>query len=79
MTNTATVLPQTSKTVWNIDPAHSIAEFKDGYARTSIKGYTGALRSFFRYGSVRRANRRPAAWTDSLAAEARFFPLVSFP
>ena len=28
MTNTATVLPQTSKTVWNIDPAHSIAEFK---------------------------------------------------
>ena len=28
MTNTATVLPQTSKTVWSIDPAHSIAEFK---------------------------------------------------
>jgi polyisoprenoid-binding protein YceI len=28
MTNTATALPQTSTTVWNIDPAHSIAEFK---------------------------------------------------
>jgi polyisoprenoid-binding protein YceI len=29
MTNTATVaLPQTSTTTWNIDPAHSMAEFK---------------------------------------------------
>jgi polyisoprenoid-binding protein YceI len=25
---TTTALPQTSTTTWNIDPAHSIAEFK---------------------------------------------------
>ncbi|HKF51085.1 MAG TPA: YceI family protein [Candidatus Acidoferrales bacterium] len=28
MNTTATVAPQTSATTWNIDPAHSIAEFK---------------------------------------------------
>jgi polyisoprenoid-binding protein YceI len=28
MTSTATALPQSSRAVWNIDPAHSVAEFK---------------------------------------------------
>src|SRR5215472_12678829 len=28
MTSTVTALPQTSTAVWNMDPAHSVAEFK---------------------------------------------------
>jgi polyisoprenoid-binding protein YceI len=39
MTTTATVAPQTSTTAWNIDPAHSVAEFKVKHMMISnVKG-----------------------------------------
>ena len=37
----------------DIDAAVARKGDQDGYARTSIKGYTGALRAFFRYAELR--------------------------
>ena len=48
MTNTATpALPQTTTTTWNIDPAHSVAEFKVKHMMiANVKGHFSNFGSF---------------------------------
>src|ERR1700756_4958490 len=49
MSNTTTaVLPQTSTTTWNIDPAHSVAEFKVKHMMiANVKGQFSKVSGFF--------------------------------
>ena len=52
MTNTAT-LPETSTATWNIDPTHSIAEFKVKHMMiANVKGqFSKVSGALFRYGA----------------------------
>jgi polyisoprenoid-binding protein YceI len=73
MSNTTTaVLPQTSTTTWNIDPAHSIAEFKVKHMMiANVKGHFSKVSGLLIRDESDPANDRVEATIESASIETR--------
>src|SRR6266478_3212684 len=93
MTNTATpALPQTTTTTWNIDPAHTAAEFKVKHMMiANVKGHFSRVSGVLIRDESDPANDRVEATIEAASIETRneqrdgplksadFFTLKSFP
>src|SRR5580704_4511724 len=73
MSNTTTaVLPQTSTTTWNIDPAHSIAEFKVKHMMiANVKGHFSKVSGVLIRDESGPANDRVEAAIEAASIETR--------
>ena len=71
MTNTATpALPQTTTTTWNIDPAHSVAEFKVKHMMISnVKGRFSGISGVLTRNESDPANDRVEATIEAASIE----------
>jgi polyisoprenoid-binding protein YceI len=93
MTNTATAaLPKTSTTTWNIDPAHSLAEFKVKHMMiANVKGQFSKVSGALILDESDLANSRVAASIEAASIQTRddqrdahlksadFFDVENFP
>jgi polyisoprenoid-binding protein YceI len=73
MTNTATaVQPQASSTTWNIDPAHTIAEFKVRHMMiANVKGQFSKLSGLLTLDESKLANSRVEVTIEAASIETR--------
>jgi polyisoprenoid-binding protein YceI len=73
MTTTATLVPpQTSTTTWNIDPAHTVAEFKVKHMMiANVKGYFSGVSGVLIRDESDPANDRVEATIDAASIETR--------
>ena len=73
MTTTATpVLPQTSTTTWNLDPAHTVAEFKVKHMMiANVKGHFANVSGVLIRDESSRANDRVEATIEAASIETR--------
>jgi polyisoprenoid-binding protein YceI len=72
MTTTTTVLPQTSTTTWNIDPAHSVAEFKVKHMMiANVKGHFTKVSGTLVRDESDPANDRVEATVDATSVHTR--------
>jgi polyisoprenoid-binding protein YceI len=72
MTTTTTVLPQTSTTTWNIDPAHSVAEFKVKHMMiANVKGHFTKVSGTLVRDESDPANDRVEATIDATSVHTR--------
>lgn len=73
MTTTATpVLPQTSTTTWNLDPAHTVAEFKVKHMMiANVKGHFANVSGVLIRDESNRANDRVEATIEAASIETR--------
>src|SRR5580704_3356478 len=73
MSNTTTsVLPQTSTTTWNIDPAHSIAEFKVMHMMiANVKGHFSRVSGVLIRDESDPANDRVEAAIEAASLDTR--------
>jgi polyisoprenoid-binding protein YceI len=92
MTTTATVIPQNLITTWNIDPAHTFAEFKVKHMMiASVKGRFSKVSGVLALDESRLANSRVEASIEAASIEtldgqrdahlksADFFDVEKFP
>ncbi len=73
MTNTATLVqPQTSTTTWNIDPAHTVAEFKVRHMMiANVKGHFSRVSGVLIRDESDRASDRVEATIEAASIETR--------
>jgi len=73
MTNTATpVLPQTTTTTWNIDPAHTVAEFKVKHMMiANVKGHFSRVSGVLTRDESNPANDRIEATIEAASIQTR--------
>ena len=73
MTNTATLVqPQTSTTTWNIDPAHTVAEFKVRHMMiANVKGHFSRVSGVLIRDESDPANDRVEATIEAASIETR--------
>src|ERR1700689_3261047 len=72
MTSTATAPPQTSTTVWNIDPTHTTAEFKVKHMMISnVKGQFSKVSGVLTLDESKLANSRVEATIEAASLETR--------
>ncbi len=73
MTNTATLVqPQTSTTTWNIDPAHTVAEFKVKHMMiANVKGHFSRVSGVLIRDESDRASDRVEATIEAASIETR--------
>jgi polyisoprenoid-binding protein YceI len=67
--------PQTSTTTWNIDPVHSVAEFKVKHMMISnVKGQFTALRGVLTLDETDLTKSQVEAWVDAASIDTREAP-----
>jgi polyisoprenoid-binding protein YceI len=67
--------PQTSTTTWNIDPVHSVAEFKVKHMMISnVKGQFTALRGVLTLDETDLTKSQVEAWVDAASINTREAP-----
>src|ERR1700681_384060 len=73
MTTTATpALPQTSITTWNLDPVHTVAEFKVKHMMiTNVKGHFSRISGVLIRDESNPANDRVEATIEAASIETR--------
>src|SRR5580692_8621821 len=72
MTSSTTALPQISTTVWNIDPAHTIAEFKVKHMMiANVKGQFSKVSGVLTLDESKLANSRVEATIEAASIETR--------
>src|ERR1700721_3139933 len=72
MTSSATPLPQASTTVWNIDPAHTIAEFKVKHMMiANVKGQFSKVSGVLTLDETKLANSHIEATIEAASIETR--------
>ena len=72
MTSSATALPQTSTTVWNIDPAHTTAEFKVKHMMiANVKGHFSKVSGVLTLDESRLSNSHVEATIEAGSLETR--------
>jgi len=73
MTNTATLVqPQTSTTTWNLDPAHTVAEFKVKHMMiANVKGHFSGVSGVLIRDESDPANDRVEATIEAASIETR--------
>src|SRR4051794_29499318 len=70
--NTAASVPQTSTTTWNIDPVHSVVEFKVKHMMISnVKGHFSKLSGTLTYDEARPENSTVEATIDVSSIDTR--------
>jgi polyisoprenoid-binding protein YceI len=72
MTSSTTALPQISTTVWNIDPAHTIAEFKVKHMMiANVKGQFSKVSGVLTLDESKLSNSRVEATIEAASIETR--------
>ncbi len=72
MTSSTTALPQTSTTVWNIDSAHTIAEFKVKHMMiANVKGHFSKVSGMLTLDESALENSRVEATIEAASIESR--------
>jgi polyisoprenoid-binding protein YceI len=72
MTSSATALPQTSTTVWNIDPAHTTAEFKVKHMMiANVKGQFSKVSGVLTLDESKLANSSVDVTIEAASLETR--------
>ena len=72
MTSSATALPQSATTVWNIDPAHTIAEFKVKHMMiANVKGQFSKVSGVLTLDDSKLANSSVEVTIEAASLETR--------
>ena len=72
MTSSTTTVPQSSTTVWNIDPAHTIAEFKVKHLMiANVKGHFSKVSGVLTLDESKLANSHVEATIEAASIETR--------
>jgi polyisoprenoid-binding protein YceI len=72
MSDTTTAVSQTSTTTWNIDPAHSVAEFKVKHMMiANVKGHFSKISGVLLRDASNPANDRVEATIDAASIQTR--------